>query len=603
MLLIKEVYIILSVFYAYIFFNQACTSKKTIMSQSPSQAHPKGLYILFATEMWERFNYYGMRAILILFMTQALMFDKAFASNLYGSYISLIYLSGLVGGYVADRYWGNQRSIIAGGIVMAISEILLFFCASLYNESPQLSSLLFYCGLGMMIAGNGFFKPNISNMVGQLYRTNDKRKDAAYTIFYMGINLGGAIGPFICGLVGNTGNPADFKWAFLVAAIGMVISVIVQWVFHRKYVRDPDNNILGMVPLDSPKKALSPIVTIVGLAAISLLSIALIYIDAKVYSYLFILLIACFVIIPFIIYTDKSLTKQEKSKVGVIIVVCFFVIFFWSAFEQTGASLTFFADEQTNRNLGWFKIPTWVISVLSAALLYYCATLYKKIGKNLSSVADKELRITTYSLLLFFVVAIIGANVYLFANGFSYVSQETVPTSWFQSLNSVFIVLFAPFFAMMWLTMGKNEPSSPTKMAIGLVLVGLGFLWIAYGVNNIQPGVKVSMIWLTVLYAIHTSGELCLSPIGLSLVNKLAPIKFASLLMAVWFTANAFGNKLAGSLSALYPESGKTTSFLGYHMSNVYDFFLLFVFMSGVAALLLFILTKKLQKMMVPAVS
>ena len=573
------------------------------MSQSPSQAHPKGLYILFATEMWERFNYYGMRAILILFMTQALMFDKAFASNLYGSYISLIYLSGLVGGYVADRYWGNQRSIIAGGIVMAISEIILFFCASLYNESPQLSSLLFYCGLGMMIAGNGFFKPNISNMVGQLYRTNDKRKDAAYTIFYMGINLGGAIGPFICGLVGNTGNPADFKWAFLVAAIGMVISVIVQWVFHRKYVRDPENNILGMVPLNSPKKALSPIVTIVGLTTISLLSIALIYVDAKVYSYLFILLIACFVIIPFIIYTDKSLTKQEKSKVGVIIVVCFFVIFFWSAFEQTGASLTFFADEQTNRNLGWFKIPTWVISVLSAALLYYCFTLYKKIGKNLSSVVDKELRITTYSLLLFFVVAIIGANVYLFANGFSYVSQETVPTSWFQSLNSVFIVLFAPFFALMWLTMGKNEPSSPTKMAIGLVLVGLGFLWIAYGVNNIQPGVKVSMIWLTVLYAIHTSGELCLSPIGLSLVNKLAPVKFASLLMAVWFTANAFGNKLAGSLSALYPESGKTTSFLGYHMSNVYDFFLLFVFMSGVAALLLFLLTKKLQKMMVPAVS
>ncbi|MFM9911249.1 MAG: peptide MFS transporter [Chitinophagaceae bacterium] len=573
------------------------------MSQSPSQAHPKGLYILFATEMWERFNYYGMRAILILFMTQALMFNKAFASNLYGSYISLIYLSGLVGGYVADRYWGNQRSIIAGGIVMAISEIILFFCASLYNESPQLSSILFYCGLGMMIAGNGFFKPNISNMVGQLYRTNDKRKDAAYTIFYMGINLGGAIGPFICGLVGNTGNPADFKWAFLVAAIGMVISVIVQWVFHRKYVRDPDNNILGMVPADSPKKALSPVVTIVGLAAISLLSIALIYIDAKVYSYLFILLIACFVIIPFIIYTDKSLTTQEKSKVGVIIVVCFFVIFFWSAFEQTGASLTFFADEQTNRNLGWFKIPTWVISILSAALLYYCFTLYKKIGKNLSSVVDKELRITTYSLLLFFVVAIIGANVYLFANGFSYVSQETVPTSWFQSLNSVFIVLFAPFFAFMWLKMGKNEPSSPTKMAIGLVLVGLGFLWIAYGVNNIQPGVKVSMIWLTVLYAIHTSGELCLSPIGLSLVNKLAPVKFASLLMAVWFTANAFGNKLAGSLSALYPESGKTTSFLGYHMSNVYDFFLLFVIMSGVAALLLFLLTKKLQKMMVPAVS
>lgn len=569
------------------------------MSQLPSQAHPKGLYILFATEMWERFNYYGMRAILILFMTQALLFDKVFSSNLYGSYISLIYLSGLVGGYVADRYWGNQRSIIAGGIVMAISELILFFCASLYTEAPQLSSLLFYCGLGMMIAGNGFFKPNISNMVGQLYKPNDKRKDAAYTIFYMGINLGGAIGPFICGLVGNTGNPADFKWAFLVAAIGMVISVIIQVVFHRKYVTDPDNHILGMIPKDSPKRALSPVVTVLGLAAISVIAIALIYIDAKVFSYLFYLLIACFVIIPFIIYTDKSLNKNEKSKVAVIIVVCFFVIFFWSAFEQTGASLTFFADEQTNRLLGWFKIPVIIIYFLSACLLYYTYTLLKSTTKNLSGAFNKELRISAQVLLSLLALAVIAGNIYLLASGKSFVSQEEVPTAWFQSLNSVFIVLFAPFFALMWLKMGKKEPSSPTKMAIGLVLISLGYLWIAYGVNNIQPGAKVSMIWLTVLYAIHTAGELCLSPIGLSLVNKLAPIKFASLLMAVWFTANAFGNKLAGSLSALYPEGGKTTYFLGYQMNTLFDFFMLFVVMGGVAALLLFLLTRKLQKMMV----
>ncbi|MCW3116022.1 MAG: peptide transporter, partial [Chitinophagaceae bacterium] len=175
-------------------------------SQSPAKGHPKGLYILFATEMWERFNYYGMRAILVLFMTKALLFDKVFASNLYGSYISLIYLSGLLGGYVADRYWGNQRSIIAGGVVMAIAEFILFFCGSFYESAPHLSSILFYCGLGAMIAGNGFFKPNISSMVGNLYRPDDNRKDAAYTIFYMGINTGGAIGPLVCGLAGDTGN-------------------------------------------------------------------------------------------------------------------------------------------------------------------------------------------------------------------------------------------------------------------------------------------------------------------------------------------------------------------------------------------------------------
>jgi proton-dependent oligopeptide transporter, POT family len=571
------------------------------MSQLSDKGHPKGLYILFATEMWERFNYYGMRSILILFMTQALFFEKKFASNLYGSYISLIYLSGLVGGYVADRYWGNQRSIIAGGIVMAISEIILFFCASLYTETPGLSSILFYCGLGMMIAGNGLFKPNISNMVGQLYRLNDKRKDAAYTIFYMGINLGGALGPIICGLVIGSGNTIEYKWAFLVAAIGMIISVIIQVIFHRKYVTDPDNNILGMVPTNSPKSALSTVVTVVGLTLLSLISIALIYIDAKVFSYLFYLLIGCFFIIPFIIYSDKSLTKQEKSKVAVIVVVCFFVIFFWSAFEQTGASLNFFADEQTDRNFGWFKIPVWLIYILSAGLLYYTYTLFKKIAKNLGTSIDTRLRATVQVLLSIFVLFIIAGNIYLAQSGKSHVSQDVIPTAWFQSLNSIFIVLFAPFFAAMWLMMGKNEPSSPTKMAIGLVLVGLGFLWIAYGVKNVMPGAKVSMIWLVLLYAIHTSGELCLSPIGLSLVNKLAPLKFASLLMAVWFTANAFGNKLAGSLSALYPEAGKTTSFLGYQMTTLYDFFMLFVMMSGIAAFLLFLLTRKLQKMMVPA--
>src|SRR5690606_23134235 len=196
------------------------------MNQTASKGHPKGLYVLFATEMWERFNYYGMRTILVLFMTKALLFDKVFASNLYGSYTSLVYLTPLLGGYIADRYWGNRMSIIAGGLVMAVGEFILFFCGHLYESSPQLSSLLFFSGLGFMIAGNGFFKPNISSLVGQLYPKGDRRIDAAYTIFYTGINVGGAIGPFVCGLVGDTGNPADFKWAFLAAGIGMLLSVV-----------------------------------------------------------------------------------------------------------------------------------------------------------------------------------------------------------------------------------------------------------------------------------------------------------------------------------------------------------------------------------------
>lgn len=567
------------------------------MNQPAKAGHPKGLYVLFATEMWERFNFYGMRAMLILFMTQALLFDNTFSSNLYGSYIGLVYLSPIIGGYIADRYWGNHRSIIAGGIVMALGELILFFCGSVYESSPGLSQVLFFSGLGFMITGNGFFKPNISSLVGQLYPKNDNRKDAAYTIFYMGINTGGALGPFICGLVGNTGNPADFKWAFLVGGIAMVISVIVQIMFHKKYVLGPDNKPLGLVPENTPKKYLSPVLTVIGLTVITTAIIGLFYIDAKEFSYLFYLLLACFIIIPAIIYSDKALTKPEKNKVLVITVVCTFVIFFWAAYEQTGASLVFFAEEQTNRLLN-LKIPTWLIATISALLVFYIVVLYKKVAKNLSGDYHKQLRLTLHYLLLIFGAAIVAANIYLFANKVGFITQETLPTSWFQSFNSVFIVLFAPFFAWFWLKLGKNEPSSPTKMALGLLFVAIGYLWIAWGVNNAQPGVKVSMIWLTVLYALHTCGELCLSPIGLSLVNKLSPLKFASLLMAVWFTSNAFGNKLAGSLSALYPENGKTTSFLGYQMHNMYDFFMLFVFMCGIAAFILFFLTKRLQKMM-----
>lgn len=492
------------------------------------KGHPKGLYVLFATEMWERFNYYGMRAILVLFMTKALLVDKVFASNLYGSYTSLIYLTPLIGGYVADRYWGNRRSIIAGGLIMAMGEFILFFCGSLYESSPQLSGILFYSGLGFMIAGNGFFKPNISSLVGQLYPKGDRRIDPAYTIFYMGINVGGALGPFVCGLVGDTGNPADFKWSFLAAGIGMLLSVVVQKLFHHKYVRDPDNNILGLTPAEAPKSAIKPILIATVLILLSLLMIGLVYIDAKVFSYLSYLLLAATIFIAVFIFSDKSLTSNDRKRIGVIFIVAFFVIFFWSAFEQAGASLTFFAEEQTQRDVGVF----------------------------------------------------------------------VVPASLFQSLNSIFIVTLAPLFAWLWLRLGKYEPASPTKMAWGLFLLALGYLWIAVGVKDVSANIKVSMIWLVGMYFLHTCGELCLSPIGLSLVNKLAPFKFASLLMAVWFLANAAANKLAGILSALYPEKGKITSFLGYELHNMHDFFMLFVIMAGVAAALLFLITKQLQKMM-----
>lgn len=566
------------------------------MTETTAQkGHPKGLWILFSTEMWERFNYYGMRAILILFMTKALMFDKAFASSLYGGYTSLVYLTPLIGGYIADRYWGNQRSIIAGGIVMAIGEFILFFCGSTFQSSPDLSAFLFFSGLGFMIAGNGFFKPNISSLVGQLYPKGDRRIDPAYTIFYMGINVGGAIGPLICGLVGETGDPADFKWAFLAGGIAMLLSVVVQLMFHHKYVVDADNKVLGLTPKDSPAMWTKPLFIVLSLAGFSALAIGMLYIDAKVFGYLPYLLVGSAIFIFAMIMGDKTLSKHEKSRVLVIFIVVFFVIFFWSAFEQAGASLTFFADEQTQRVVN-MKIAVWKIYAVLASLLALTFWLFKKTARNLSGEFHARLRNTVYFLLILFAGGISFVAYKVYDLNISVIDFAEVPASWFQSLNSAFVVSFAPLFAWLWLKLGKYDPSAPTKMAIGLLLLAIGYLWIAFGVKSAGTGVKVSMIWLTGMYALHTWGELCLSPIGLSLVNKLAPFKYASLLMAVWFLGNAFANKLAGVLSALYPD-GKTTSFLGYEMHNTYDFFMLFVVMAGVASLILFFLTKKLQKM------
>ncbi|HEX2607847.1 MAG TPA: peptide MFS transporter [Flavisolibacter sp.] len=511
-----------------------------IRTEFSDRGHPKGLYVLFATEMWERFNYYGMRAILIFYMTQALVFNDAFASNLYGSYIGLIYLSALLGGYIADRFWGNRRSIIIGGLVMAVGEFILFYSGTIFKSNVDLSTFMLFLGLGFMIAGNGFFKPNISSMVGQLYPKGDRRIDPAYTIFYMGINIGGALGPLACGLVGQTGNPADFKWAFLVGGIGMLISVVVQLLFQDKYVRSPEGALLGTIPTKevkeagvvktvnaAPKAWFQTPAIIIGMILLSFFCMGILYVDAKVFSFMSYLLIVSVLYIAFVVFFDKTLTRAEKERVGVIFVVSFFVIFFWAAYEQTGASLNLFAERQTDRQLGSY----------------------------------------------------------------------TIPASFFQSLNSIFVIIFAPAFAFLWLKMGKREPSAPTKMALGLLLLALGYWWIAYGVSTASSGAKVSMIWLFGMYALHTWGELSLSPIGLSLVNKLSPLKFSSLLMAVWFLSNAAGNKLAGVLSSLFPGE-KPTSFLGYQMKDTYDFFMLFVFMGGIAALILFLLSKRLKRMM-----
>lgn len=463
------------------------------MSQS-NTGHPKGLYVLFVTEMWERFSYYGMRAIFVLFMAKALLFDKALGSQIYGSYTGLVYLTPLLGGYMADRYWGNRKSIIIGGILMAIGQFFMFIAGSFFQEA--FAPMVMFIGLGFLIFGNGFFKPNISTMVGQLYPEGDKRVDSAFTIFYMGINLGAFIAPLLCGYLGDTGSPEDFKWGFLAACLGMVVSVILFVSLKNKYIVTPEGEQIGVKPNVSrneeetatgEKKPFNP---------------KQLYTWSFVFAALFVLFFFVFdldligtfifaltIVAPGFIISDDSLTKVEKDKIWVIYIAAFFVIFFWAAFEQAGASLTYFAEEQTDRNL---------------------------FGK-------------------------------------------VVPASYFQSINAVAIVIFAPIFVWIWGGLGKRnlEPASPFKQALGLFLLAIGYLVIAFGVKGIDPSTKVSMGWLVSLYTIHTFGELCLSPIGLSMVNKLSPARLASLLMGVWFLSTASANKFAGTLSSLYPEEVK----------------------------------------------
>ena len=504
------------------------------------KGHPKGLYVLFATEFWERFSYYGMRAIFVLFMTDKLLFDKAYASNIYGSYTGLVYLTPLIGGYVADRYWGNRKSIFIGGILMALGQFILFACASM-GAADGVTTALLWTGLAFLIFGNGFFKPNISTMVGQLYPENqNSRKDSAYTIFYMGINAGAFLAPLVCGYLGEN---VDFRWGFFAAGVGMLISLVIFYYTKDKYVVSHTGEQLGVRPnkvqtksveaaveMETGKKGFGTTQILMTIAAIAIVfSILFFILKVDMWGSL---IYGMTIIGPLAIITDTSLTKQEKSRLTVIIIIMLFVIFFWMCFEQAGASLTFFANEQTDRTVfGW-----------------------------------------------------------------------EMPASYFQSFNPIFIVLLAPIFAGLWGKLGRKgiEPPAPMKQAMGLGLLALGFLFISFGVTD-DPMVKVSIMWLTGLYFLHTVGELFLSPIGLSMVNKLTPGRFTSLMMGIWFLAIATGNKLAGTMSSLYPDpaaTGPKPVFLGITIDNMHTYFMIFVGFAGTAAIILFLLSFKLRKMM-----
>ncbi|MFN3322469.1 MAG: peptide MFS transporter [Bryobacteraceae bacterium] len=445
--------------------------------------HPAGLSTLFFTELWERFSYYGMRALLILYMTASLAdgglaMDITTAGAIYGLYTSMVYMLSLPGGWIADRFLGQRRAVLYGGIVIALGHFSLAL--------PGMS--FFYLGLVLVVVGTGLLKPNISTMVGQLYEPGDQRRDAGFSIFYMGINIGAFIAPLACGYLGQR---VDWHLGFGLAGVGMTLGLI-QYVAGGRRLGDAG---LRPVPPSSPeagarqRRNLFTGVGVAVLAAAALAFLPLTAIDiANVAGVALMTIVAGF--FGWLIFSS-GWTPVERKRLMVATLLFVAASVFWCAFEQAGSTMNLFAQHRTETVLFGFDFPA----------------------------------------------------------------------SWLQSVNAIFIILLAPVFAWLWVTMGRREPSSPAKFALGLVFLGVGFVILGVGAVRSEAGEMVSPTWLIASFFFHTVGELCLSPVGLSAMTKLAPARVAGMMMGAWFLSNAVGNYVAGRLAGVYEAFSPPTLF------------------------------------------
>jgi len=437
--------------------------------------HPKGLFLLFGTEMWERFGYYGMRALLVLYLV-ATVEDGGFgwttgeALGLYGTFTMAVYLTPMIGGWLADNFIGQRRAIIYGGILFSAGYFVLGIPKTMIVGMEE---NVFYIGLFLICCGNGLFKANVSSLVGELYEDGDHRRDAAFTIFYMGINLGAFLSPLI---VGYLGEEVNWHYGFIAAGCGMLIGLALQLTLAKSYLGD-----IGVTPSAHKIKAAQD--------------------DLK----------------------TRALSKEEKDRTKVILIMSVFSVIFWAGFEQAGGLFNIYASQFTDRNIMGFEVPA----------------------------------------------------------------------TWFQSLNAMFIIMLAPVIASVWVKMGSKEPTSPVKFALAMVFLALGFFVMVWA-TMVQGGdvtIKVSMLFLVFAYLFHTLGELCLSPIGLSLVSKLAPVKFTSLLMGVWFFFTALSNKLAAFIGQFVGEGEE-------QVANAGNIFLGVGIGALITALIIFLSANKLVEWM-----
>lgn len=511
-------------------YNGGEINQKTIIG------HPSGLYVLFFTEMWERFSYYGMRAILVLFLVSSFQdggwgWERSEALGLYGLYTGLVYITPIFGGILADKFLGYRNAVIIGALIMTLGH------ASMALE--VFSDLLFYLGLIFLIIGNGFFKPNISSIVGQLYKTEGRDKDAGYTIFYMGINSGAFLGILLCGYIGEK---IGWHYGFGLAGIFMFFGML-QFYYAQK--------IFGSIGLieksnitENENQNLSNI-------------------------------------------ENKISSKIIYDRLTVIVIFSFCVIFFWWAFEQAGGSMTIFASDYTNRILEGsgaliFKIFNSLITVVPMLIITYIVYLL-----SLNTFSTYKLS-SLFLIISFFIIWFI--IIWMLSREFNNKSTE-VPASWYGILNSFFIIVFAPLISKIW--QSKYNISGPYKFGIGLILLAIGFAILSFGSINIPLGAKtasVSMMFLILAYFFHTMGELCISPVGLSYVSKLAPKNLVGLMFGVWFVANFIANTAAGFTGSYIDPIVEN-----YGMSV---FFLIFTIIPTAAGLIMLLANNLIVKMM-----
>jgi proton-dependent oligopeptide transporter, POT family len=441
----------------------------TLSPAAEKHGHPRGLYVLFSAEAWERFSYYTMRALLVLYLTKAIKYSREDALAVYGWYTGLVYLTPVIGGYLADKVLGQRKAIIIGGLLMMAGHLAMAF-------EP-----LLYPALGLLIVGNGFFKPNISTIVGGLYEQGDRRRDAGFTIFYMGINLGA----FFAAFAGQLGEKTSWHVGFSLAAFGMALGLGVFVGLQRllgsvgfapKVQATPESRLGARDWRDILVISVAAGAAVCGIMTLESMPLlgAILGVGVLIVSF-----------VPFLEAKREKLNREEWHRIIVIVVLCIFNVFFWMGFEQAGGTMTLFADEQTAR-------PSWM-----------------------------------------------GATL-------------------FQALNPLFIVVLAPFFSAMWNRLDRTRfaMSTPTKMSIGLITLGLGFVVMYFAQEKANLVGKVGIQWLMIVYFIHTIGELCLSPIGLSMVTKLSPARTVSLMMGIWFGSTSIANYSAGTLEAFLHQFG-----------------------------------------------